>query len=386
MRFFLAELQSKDMKIALVHEYLNQLGGAERVLESLHNLYPQAPVYTLVHDRAKVGDTFANWNIQSSIIERLPGGKKRYKWYLMAMPAAIESFDFTGYDVVLSDASAFAKGVIVQPGTLHICYCHTPTRYLWSDAHTYANEVRVPRIARRFLPLALNYLRVWDRQAADRVDAFIANSQFVAQRIQKYYRRPATVIYPPVETEKFGISENVGNYYVMMGRLRPYKKFDLAIRAFNELNIPLKIIGGGEEEAALRKLAKSNIEFLGYKVDRKRVLQHALGFINPQVEDFGIAPVEAMACGRPVIAYRAGGATETVVDGVTGTFFDEQSWESLADTVVRFKPLSFDPVKIRQHAQTFDTKVFQERMGNFVTQARAQFQQTGRVDSTTMQV
>lgn len=373
------------MRLALVHEYLNQLGGAERVLESLHNLYPQAPVYTLVHDRAKVGDTFADWNIQSSIIERLPGGKKHYKWYLMAMPAAIESFDFSNFDVVLSDASAFAKGVIVQPGTLHICYCHTPTRYLWSDAHTYAQEVRVPRIARKFLPLALNYLRVWDRQAADRVDAFIANSKFVAQRIQKYYRRPAAVIYPPVETSKFSVSDTVGNYYVMMGRLRPYKKFDLAIRAFNELNIPLKIIGGGEEEAALRTLAKPNIEFLGYKVDRKRILQHALGFINPQVEDFGIAPVEAMACGRPVIAYRAGGVMETVVDGVTGTFFDEQSWESLADTIVRFKPNAYDPARIRQHAERFDTQVFHQKIDAFVQQARTQFQQTGRVDIATIQ-
>ena len=373
------------MKIALVHEYLNQLGGAERVLESLHQLYPQAPVYTLVHDRAKVGDTFADWNVQSSIIERLPGGKKHYKWYLMAMPAAIESFDFSKYDVVLSDASAFAKGVIVPPGALHICYCHTPTRYLWSDAHTYSQEVRVPRIARKFLPLALNYLRVWDRQAADRVDAFIANSQFVAKRIQKYYRRTSTVIYPPVETSKFSVSEEVGNYYVMMGRLRPYKKFDIAIRAFNELNIPLKIIGVGEEEANLRKMARPNIEFLGYNVDRKRILQKALGFINPQVEDFGIAPVEAMACGRPVIAYRAGGAMETVIDGVTGTFFDEQSWESLADTIVRFKPSSYDPARIRAHAETFDTKVFQQHIASFVNQARAQFTQTGRVDTTTIQ-
>jgi len=371
------------MRLALVHEYLNQLGGAERVLESLHTLYPDAPVYTLVYDRAKVGETFKDWNLRTSIIERLPGGKKHYKWYLLAMPAAIESFDFTGYDVVLSDASAFAKGVIVPPGTLHICYCHTPTRYLWSDAHTYSNEIRVPRLVRRFLPLVLNYLRVWDRQAADRVDAFIANSKFVAQRVQKYYRRSATVIYPPVNTQQFGLGDAVGNYYVMVGRLRPYKKFALAIRAFNELNIPLKIIGTGEEEEALRRLAKPNIEFLGYRVDRKRLLQGALGFINPQVEDFGIAPVEAMACGRPVIAYRAGGAMETVVDGVTGTFFDEQSWESLADTVVRFKPNAYDPAKIRAHAETFDTKVFHERMRAFVESARVQFRETGRVDNAT---
>ncbi len=369
------------MRIALVHEYLNQLGGAERVLEALHEQYPKAPVYTLVHDTAKVGNTFADWHVRTSIIERLPFGKKRYKWYLLAMPAAIESFDFHGYDVVLSDASAFAKGVIVPPGTLHICYCHTPTRYLWSDAHTYPNEVRVPRLVRKVLPFALNYLRVWDRQAADRVDAFIANSQFVAQRIQKYYRRTATVIYPPVDTEKFRVSPDIGNYYVMMGRLRPYKKFDLAIQAFNELNIPLKIIGTGEEEAALRKMAKPNIEFLGYDVDRNAVLSRALGFINPQVEDFGIAPVEAMAAGRPVVAFRAGGALETVHEGVTGAFFDEQSWESLADTIIRLRPQQFDPQRIRQHAQTFDRRVFQQRMGNFIQQSVEEFRRTGRVDT-----
>ncbi|MFA6587861.1 MAG: glycosyltransferase [Patescibacteria group bacterium] len=367
------------MRIALVHEYLNQLGGAERVLEAMHEQYPNAPVFTLVHDKAKVGETFKDWNIQSSIIERLPGGKKYYKWYLLAMPAATESFNFNGYDVVLSDASAFAKGIIVPPGTLHICYCHTPTRYLWSDAHTYPNEVRVPRLIRKLLPFALNYLRTWDRQAADRVDVFIANSKFVAQRIHKYYRRESEVIYPPVDTDKFGIGESVGNYYVMMGRLRPYKKFELAINAFNALNIPLKIIGTGEEENYLRKIAKPNIEFLGYKVDRKKVLQNAIAFINPQVEDFGIAPVEAMACGRPVIAYRDGGVMETVIEGVTGEFFDEQIWESLADSVVRFKPKDYDPQKIRAHAQTFDTRVFQEKIDKFVKKSYETFKQTGRI-------
>lgn len=361
------------MRVALVHEYLNQLGGAERVLEALHELYADAPVYTLVHDQKRVGDRFANWHLRTSIIERLPWGKKYYKWYLLAMPAAIESFDFTSYDVVLSDASAFAKGVIVPPGALHICYCHTPTRYLWSDAHTYANEIRVPRMVRKFLPLALNYLRVWDKQAADRVDHFIANSQFVAKRIQKYYRRESTVIYPPVDTHRFSVSKELGNYFVMMGRFRPYKKFDVAIRAFNALNIPLVIIGAGEEEANLRKMAKSNIDFVGSNVDRARILQRAIGFINPQVEDFGIAPVEAMAAGRPVIAYRAGGAMETVVEGVTGTFFDEQSWEALADTIVRFKAQQFDPQKIRAHAETFDRKIFQAKIKAYVEKAWADF-------------
>ncbi|PIS40721.1 MAG: glycosyltransferase family 4 protein [Candidatus Kerfeldbacteria bacterium CG08_land_8_20_14_0_20_43_14] len=367
------------MRIALVHEYLNQLGGAERVLEALHELYPQAPVHTLVHDTRKVGGTFKDWHIQSSIIERLPGGKRFYKWYLLAMPAAIESFNFNGFDVVISDASAFAKGIIVPPGTLHVCYCHTPTRYLWSDAHTYPNEVRAPWLVRKIMPFALNYLRGWDRQAADRVDVFIANSKFVAQRIHKYYRREAEVIYPPVDTDKFEISNEVGNYYVMMGRLRPYKKFDLAIQAFSALNIPLKIIGTGEEEAHLKKIAKPNIEFLGYDVDRKEVLKHAIAFINPQVEDFGIAPIEAMACGRPVIAYRAGGATETVIDGITGIFFDEQIWESLADTVVRFKPNQFDPQKIRAYAKTFDRSVFQSKIEQFVKKSYETFKQTGRI-------
>lgn len=358
------------MKIALTHDHLFQLGGAEKVLLELHKIFPNSPVYTLINNPENA-ELFSQLDVKTSFLEKMPLGKTRFKWYLKLMPVAWEQFDFSPYNIVISSSSAFSKGIITPPNTLHISYCHSPTRYLWSDTNAYVDELKQPKIIKMMLPLLLNKLRLWDYLAAQRVDKFIANSEYVAKRIKKYYQRDSFVIYPPVETTDLKISADIGDYYVIVSRLRPYKKVDLAIKAFNQLHLPLKIIGSGEEERYLKKIAKSNIEFLGELSDEKRdrFLASAKAFIHPQEEDFGIAAVEAMACGRPVIAYKSGGALETVVENATGRFFSEQSWEALADSVISFqKDLSeFNPLAIKQHAEKFSTGEFHKKITDFVS-------------------
>src|SRR3989338_1939158 len=293
------------MKIALVHDYLVQDGGAEKVLEVMQEIWPQAPTYTLFFDPKKL-PTFSGRDIRTSFLQKLPLALKKYQWYITLMPTATEQYNLSEFDVVVSSTSAFSKGVITKPGAVHICYCHTPTRYLWSDTHSYLEELRVPRIIKSFLPIVLSRLRTWDQQAAWRVDHFVANSQTVRQRIQKYYHKDAHVIFPPVDTHKFHLSPRPKNYFLTGGRLVAYKRFDLVVDACNKTGIPLKIFGTGPVESQLKKYAKSNIEFLG-KVsdDTLRILYaDAKAFIHPHEEDFGITPVESMAAGRPVIAYR----------------------------------------------------------------------------------
>lgn len=348
------------MKVALAHDHLNQIGGAEWVLSEFHRLYPTAPVYTLLYDREQVGGFCRDWDVRESFIPHLPGGERLFKWYLWLMPTAVERLNLTDYDLVVSSSSALIKGLVVKPSTTHICYCHSPTRYLWSDTHQYTAELPQPRLIKKLIPLVLTYLRLWDYAAAQRVDHFVANSDFVKRRIHKYYRRDATVIYPPVDTASFAKPREPEDYFLIVSRLRPYKRVDLAIRAFNKLGMRLVVAGSGEQDSELKRLARPNIEFVGQvsEEEKRRLMAGCRAFIHPQEEDFGITAVEAMAAGRPVIAYRAGGAVETVVDGVTGTFFDEQSWEALADAVIRFRYQEFDPVKIQQHAAKFSRQRF----------------------------
>ncbi len=355
------------MKVALLHDYLNQAGGAERVLLALAELFPEAPIYTLIHDKKRLTG-FEDKNIKTTFLQKMPLSSSHIRWYLPLMPSAVEQIDLSEYDVVISSTSALIKGAITHPKTLHICYCHTPTRYLWSEAHQYHKEIKEGKLVKNFLPLVLNKLRLWDQIASQRVNHFIANSNFIANRIQNYYNRQSTVIYPPVDTENFYISEQLGDYYLLISRLKPYKKVDLAIKAFNKLNIPLKIIGLGEEEKKLRKMAKSNIEFLGAvsEEEKRKYLSQSLGLIHPQIEDFGITAIEAMASGRPVIAYADGGALETIIDGQTGKFFNEQSWESLIDTIIKFKPQDFNPQIIKNHAEKFNSRNFYQQMKDFV--------------------
>jgi len=366
------------MKVALVHDHLVQYGGAERVLKALHDLFPEAPIYTLLYDAKAMGNDFVKRDIRPSFLQKWPGAIKHYMWYLPLMPTAVESYDLSGYDLVISSTSALAKGIITSPKTLHLCYCHTPTRYLWTDTHTYLRDLKKNRLVKRLGLPFLTYLRQWDRLAADRVDQFIANSKNVSERIQKYYRRPSEVIYPPVEIGTFQPAERVNHYYVAGGRLVSYKRFDIVVQAFNRLGIPLKIFGTGPEEKNLRKMAKPHIEFVGKVTDQRKaeLYAHALAFINPQDEDFGITVVEAMAAGRPVIAYPAGGALETVIPGVTGEFFDEQTWESLGDTVIRFRPENYNPERIRHHAEQFGPEQFRKRMTDFVEKQYQAFRGT----------
>ena len=370
------------MRIALVHDYLSQDGGAEQVLANLMDLFPKAPTHTLFFDARRI-PRFVGRDIRTSFLETLPGVKKHYQWYLPLVPAAVESLDVSGYDVVISNASAFAKGVLTRPGAVHICYCHTPTRYLWSDTHSYLEELSVPRPVKALLPPLLSYLRLWDRQAADRVDYFIANSQTVARRIKKYYGRDAQVIHPPVDVERFRISTEPKHSFLTGGRLVAYKRYDLVIDACNKTGLPLTIFGAGPVEAALRKQAGDTITFVGRVTNDAlpKLYANARAFIHPQEEDFGMTAIESMASGRPVIAYNKGGATETVIHGVTGELFDEQSWEELADILIRFDDKKYDPAIIRKHAEGFGVGVFAEKMKRFVTNQLTSHETTNGMES-----
>ncbi|MFA6131937.1 MAG: glycosyltransferase [Patescibacteria group bacterium] len=355
------------MKLALVHDHLIQDGGAEKVLRVMQDIWPKAPTYALFYDKNNFPD-FQEKEIRTSFLQKLPLALKKYQWYIGLMPAATEGHNLSEFDVVVSSSSAFSKGVITRPDAKHICYCHTPTRYLWSDTHSYVAELRAPKILKMFLPPVLSRLRSWDQIAAQRVDLFVANSKTVQERIKKYYGRDSVVIHPPVETEKFSISHEPKKYFLVGGRLVPYKRYDLIVEAFNRTGLPLKIFGTGPMEADLKKQAKGNIEFLGRISDEERAKLYSgcLAFLHPQEEDFGITAVEAMAAGRPVIALKKGGATETVVEGVTGEFFEEQIWEELADRVLRFDETKYNPEVIKAHAEKFGVEQFKQQMRHLV--------------------
>ena len=360
---------SGRLKIALVHDHLAQDGGAEQVVKVLKEFFPQAPIFTLIFDRRRTNNFFHDQDVRTSFLQNIPLGVSKYQWYLSLMPLATENYNLMDYDVVISSASSFAKGVITRPDSVHICYCHTPTRFLWMDTYFYIKELRVNSVIKLILPLTLRKLRQWDRLAADRVDYFVANSQTVKNRIKKYYNRNSEVIYPPVAVEEFFISNHPKKYYLAGGRLVPYKRVDLAVRAFSRLGIPLKVFGIGPELKILKRMAKPNVQFLG-KIDdatKKPLFANCIAYLNPQEEDFGITAIEAMASGRPVIAYRAGGATETVKEGLSGEFFDEQIWEELADRIIRFEPQRYNPMQIKEYAQQFSLETFKQKIFNLLT-------------------
>lgn len=365
------------MKVALIHDHLAQDGGAEKVLKVLADMFSEAPIYTLLYEKKQVAKYFSNRQIETSIIQKLPGGVKHYQWYLFFMPMAVEFFDLREFDLVISDTSSFAKGVITNPDTLHICYCHTPTRYLWSDTHQYINELKYNKLIKKIISLILNRIRIWDRLAADRVDLFIANSKTVQKRITKYYRRHSALIYPPVETDKLYISDiekikPEERYFLIGCRLAPYKRVDIVIEAFKKLGgeYRLKIFGDGVDLKRLKKIARSadNIEFLGRVTEQEKakLYSQALAFINPQEEDFGITAVESMASGRPVIAYARGGALETVLDGKTGLFFPEQTADSLMMTLRKFDYSNFSPEECRRQAERFSVANFKRQIFDFI--------------------
>ena len=356
------------MKIALVHDYLVQYGGAERVLEAFTEIFPKAPIYTMVYDKSLMNGAFSGRKISTSFLQKIPFIGSHHRLFPLLMPMAIEQFNLSEYDVVLSDSNSYAKGIITMPHTLHITYCHTPMRYAWDDCHKYLREFKYSNFTKKLVPFAMNYIRLWDKISADRPDLYIANSEFVASRIKKYYSKKTTVITPPVNTKNFYISPKIENYYLMLGRALPYKRFDIVVEAFNKLGLPLKIIGKGPEMNELKKYARGNIEFLGYLNDKEisKYYSRCRAFIFPAEEDFGIASLEAMASGRPVIAFKGGGALETVIENKTGVFFENQTPQSIINVVRKFDPDKFNPEEIKNHALKFDKEIFKEKIKNYI--------------------
>ncbi len=354
------------MRVALVHDYLVQHGGAERVLEAFSELFPDAPIYTIVYDRDAMGESFAHRDIRTSFLQRFPWARRNHRLFPLLMPLAVEQFDFSDFDVVLSDSASYAKGVITSPHTLHICYIHTPTRYAWDDCQKYAQDFGFSSFITRFVPLLVNPVRLWDRAAAKRPDVIIANSEFVSRRIAKYYRRKAEVIHPPVDIRNFAIipADRRGDYFLIVGRLLAYKRHDIAIEACNRLGLPLKIIGHGPEVDRLRQLAGPTVEFLGRVDDSElpRYYAECRAFIFPQEEDFGIVAIEALASGRPLISYRGGDIVEHLEEGKMGIFFDEQTPEAIMEALGRFSDERYDPEYIRSRVLGFDRDIFKQKI------------------------
>ena len=384
-------------KVALVHDYLLGIGGAERVLKVLHEMFPEAPIYTVVYDKKFVREFLGNATVRGSFLQKLPGFlRRRYKYFSLLIPTAVEQIDLSEFDVVISSCSAFCKGVITRPDTVHISYCHTPTRFLWDWTHPYVRSLDAGRIKNMVAGLVLHFLRLWDQQAARRVDYFIANSKHVAARIKKYYGEEARVIYPPAASLGKGIftdrlylngSNDPGastsqrkylppdsseDYFLIVSQLRPYKQIDVAIEAFVKLGFPLVIIGSGSDRKRLQSLAGgcNSITFLGRQPDDvvTSYYENCKALIFPGEEDFGMTMVEAMSFGKPVLALRRGGAKEIVIEGATGEFFDEPHHVVLADGLRRLISNydRYSPILIRKRAEKFSRERFTTELLEFI--------------------
>lgn len=364
------------MKIALVHDYLVQYGGAERVLEAFGEIWPYAPVYTLIYDPESMRGKFQGKRIYTSFLQHWPLARKHHRLFPPLMPLAIEQFDFRQYDVVLSDSSSYAKGILTRPETLHISYVHTPMRYAWDDCQKYTEDFGFPKMIKKLVPLFMNPIRLWDKASADRVDKYVANSEFVKKRIAKYYRKEAAVIHPPVDIDRFYVAprKERKEYFLMVGRLIAYKRHDIAIEACNRLGLPLKIIGRGPEAERLKRIAGPTIEFLDRVSDQDlpRYYAECRAFIFPQEEDFGIVAQEAFASGRPIIAYRGGDIVEHLQAGKMGEFFDAQTTDALVTVLAKFDPDKFDGQYIRSQAERFDKEQFKAKIKNLVETAVVQ--------------
>lgn len=360
-----------EPRVALVHDWLVTVAGAERVLATLLELFPRAPVYCLIWDEGKnTAQLIRDRQVHASFLQGLPGARRWYRFWLPLMPIAVEAFDLSGYDAVISSSHAVAKGVRTGPEQLHVSYIHTPMRYAWDLEWEYLSAMALGRgirgVATRTL---LHYLRLWDVVSAQRVDVFVANSRYVARRVWKVYRRRAKVIYPPVDVERFRPRKQRDDYYVTVTRLVPYKKVGVLVEAFNRLQRPLVVIGDGPELNALRRRAASNVVFLGRQSEEvvREHLERARAFLFAAEEDFGIAPVEAQAAGAPVIAYGRGGVAESVVAGETGLFFYEQSPEAVVEAVLEFERIQgrFSVERIRKNAERFGRERFKKEFGEF---------------------
>lgn len=374
----------KGKKVALVHDFLVCQGGAEKVLRTLSDMFPEAPIYTLLYDQEKMRGMFSDRDVRPSFLQKFPGFlRKRYRFLLPFFPVAVEAFDLRDFDVVISSSGAWSKGIVTRLDTKHIAYVHSPMRYVWDYNEQYLREIGGGSMS-IFKRMVLSYLRVWDREAADRPDFLIANSGYTRARIAKYYRRESVVVYPPVETKKMevaghsdaGATENEtffgcksGEYFLVVSRLTANKKADLVVEAFNKLGLPLIVVGEGDQSRKLREIAKENIRMIGWQNDETvaKLYRHARAFVFPAEDDFGMTIVEALGCGVPVIAYAKGGASEIVEEGVTGEFFRAQTPEILADGVRRFLEHGgeYDTEAIRISADRFSREVFERSFSEF---------------------
>ena len=375
----------EGMRVAIIHYWFTGYGGGERVIEAFAGMFPQADFFALVASERGIPAALSKRRLTTSFVGSIPGAKRWYRHFLPLFPYALEQFDLHGYDLVISSESGPAKGVIVPPGACHICYCHSPMRYVWDMYHEYRKGMNP--LARAVFSLASHYVRQWDVTTAARVDHFVANSQYVAGRIRKYYRRESTVIHPPVDVTAGYLADRTDDYYLVVSRLVPYKRVDLAIEACNRLGRRLRVVGAGPEEKHLRRLAGPTIEFAG-KLDDQRLREcyaRSRALLFPAEEDFGIVPVEAQSFGRPVIAYGRGGALETVIGldeggdprAATGIFFDQQTAESLAGAIGRFEEIEreFSPECIRASAQRFSLERFKKEFVRFAAENVARWQE-----------
>jgi len=369
-------------KIAIIHDWLTGMRGGEKVLEIFCELFPDADIFTLIHIPGSVSKIIEDRKIQTSFLQKIPLARKRYRSFLPLFPLAIEGFDLRDYDVVVSSSHCVAKGALTSSAAIHICYCHTPMRYVWEHYNTYFGDGKKGFVSRFLMPPIAHYLRMWDVASSNRVDHFVANSCNVANRIKKYYKRTAEVIHPPVDCSLYTPTDthSEGDYYLIVSAFAPYKRIDIAVDAFERMGLPLVIIGGGQEEGQIRKMAKKHVKCIGWQ-SSETLREHYRGckaLIFPGEEDFGIVPLEAQACGKPVIAFARGGVLETVYgihaepmpeiierqpETPTGVFFAEQTSESLMDAVKFFEKNKnlFDPLSIRKHAEGFDRLIFKEK-------------------------
>jgi len=354
-------------KIALVHDYFIQMGGAERVAAAMHDSFPAAPIYRTVALSHRLPKDLMGADIRTSPMQRLPGMEQRFRQYFMLYPLAIERFDLSEYDLIFSSSSGYAKGVRRRRDAIHVCYCHTPMRWVWRYEDYVARE-SFGRVARSLLPISLWGLKKWDLRAAQQPNYYIANSRLVAQRIKQIYGREAFVIPPPIDVDRFQMSAHADDYYLVLSRLAPYKRIDLAIEACNRLDRRLIIIGDGPDRERLGKLAGPKTEFLGRQPDNQinRYASRCRALLFPGEEDFGMVPLEVNAAGRPVIAFRGGGAMETVIEGVTGVFFNQPTSPALVEAMEEFEGRSWHQQVLRRHAEKFDRSVFAFRVLQFL--------------------
>ncbi|WP_248927134.1 glycosyltransferase [Paenibacillus hamazuiensis] len=361
-----------ELRVAIVHDYLNQMGGAERVVAVLHQMFPQAPIYTTIVDRERLMKELKDADIRTTWMQKIPGILKRFKLFFWLYPFAVQSMNLRGYDLIISSSSAYAKGAPVGRDAIHICYCHTPMRFAW-DFSTYMEGMKVPRLVKWIAQSMVLPLKLWDKAKSRGIHHLIANSSVVQKRIKDHYGLSSTVIFPPVGVSRFHVAErrNGGGYFLIVSRLVSYKRIDLAVEACTKANKQLVVIGDGPDRERLQKLAGPTVQFLGRLPDIQVVqyMKMCRALIFPGIEDFGITPLEANACGRPVIAFRGGGALDTIIPGLNGQFFAEQKAESLAEVIAQFDEANWDPVTIRRHAEKYDEARFIRELSAFIEAA-----------------